>query len=81
MPILFTQLSMAAIIVIGMVAIFYPEKVQAVDLRISEALMFGIPNPFVSFLRSPEYLVLVRLLGALTLVLAMAAEYALFVGK
>jgi len=79
MTILFTQLGMAAIILIGMVAVFYPEKIQTIELKFSEVLTFGIPNPFVSFLQTDQYLAVVRWFGVVMLVATTAAEYLLFV--
>ena len=79
MTILFTQLGMAVIIAIGMVGVFFPEKIQSLEVRMSEVLTFGIPNPFVSFLQTEQYLWLVRLFGAVTLLMVSAAEYVLFV--
>jgi hypothetical protein len=75
----FTQLGMAVIIAIGMVGVFFPEKIQRLELKMSEVLTFGIPNPFVSFLETESYLRVVRWFGALTLISASAAEYLLFV--
>ncbi len=78
MTILFTQIGMALIIAIGMVGVFFPEKIQSIELKLSEALTFGIPNPFVSFLETDQYLRMVRAFGALTLLMVIAAEYVLF---
>jgi len=78
MIILFTQLGMAVIFAIGMVGIFFPEKIQSVELKVSEVLTFGIPNPFVSFLETEQYLSMVRVFGALTLLMAAVAEYVLY---
>ncbi len=79
MILLYTQIGMAAIIIIGMVGVFYPEKIQSIELKASEVLTFGIPNPFVSFLQTDQYLTMVRLFGAMTLLAAAVAEYLLFV--
>ena len=78
MTFLFTQLGMAVILAIGMIGMFYPEKIQTIELKMSELLTFGIPNPFVSFLETDHYLRVVRLFGAVTLMLGCAAEYALY---
>jgi len=78
MTILFTQIGMTVIIAIGMVGVFFPEKIQRMELKMSEVLTFGIPNPFVSFLETAEYLRVVRLFGAATILMATAAEYVLF---
>jgi hypothetical protein len=69
---------MALIITIAMVGVFFPEKIQTLELKVSEVLTFGIPNPFVSFLETDEYLWMVRLFGGLALMAAAAAEYVLF---
>lgn len=78
MTVLLTQLGMALIITIAMVGVFFPEKIQTLELKVSEVLTFGIPNPFVSFLETDEYLWMVRLFGGLALMAAAAAEYVLF---
>ena len=78
MTILFTQLGMAVIFAIGMAAIFFPEKIQSLELKFSQALTFGLPNPFVSFLETEQYLRIVRVFGGFTLLMAAAAEYVLF---
>ena len=78
MTILYTQLGMALIITIGMIGVFFPEKIQSIELKMSEVLTFGIPNPFVSFLQTDQYLLMVRLFGAVTLLMVTAAEYVLF---
>lgn len=78
MTILFTQIGIALIIAIGMVGVFFPEKIQSIELKLSEALTFGIPNPFVSFLETDQYLRMVRAFGALTLLMVIVAEYVLF---
>jgi hypothetical protein len=69
---------MATIIAIAMIGLFFPEKIQSVELKVSEVLTFGIPNPFVRFLESDEYLRMVRLFGAVSLLMVSVAEYYLF---
>ena len=81
MTILFTQLGMAAIIAIAMIGVFFPEKIQSIELKMSEVLTLGIPNPFVNFLHTEQYLLVVRVFGGFTLVMATAAEYVLFLRK
>ena len=78
MTLLLTQLGMATIIAIGMIGVFFPERIQSIELKLSEALTFGIPNPFVRFLETEEYLWLVRGFGALSVLSVIAAEYFLF---
>lgn len=78
MNLLLSQLGMATIIVISMVGVFFPEKIQRIELKFSEALTFGIPNPLVRFLESEQYLRMVRVLGAVSILTAIAAEYLLF---
>jgi hypothetical protein len=78
MEFLVTQFGMMAIIVIGMIGVFYPRTIQAIEVKVSEALTFGIPNPFVSFLETDRYLRVVRLFGCVSLLIACAAEYALY---
>lgn len=72
------QLGMATIILIGLIGLFFPEKIQTVELKASEILTFGIPNPVVSFLQTEQYLWTVRLFGGFWLVLTIAAEYVLY---
>ena len=79
MTILLTQLGMATIIFIGMMGVFFPEKIQTIELKVSEVLTFGIPNPIVRFLETEQYLWMVRLFGGVSLLLSAAAEYVLFV--
>ena len=73
-----TQVGMAMILVIGMVGVFYPRTIQTIEVKLTEALTFGIPNPFVSFLETNQYLSVVRLFGAVSLLIVSAAEYALY---
>ena len=80
MTILLTQSGIAVIIVIGLVGILFPERIQRLELKLSEALTLGIPNPFVSFLETEPYLRMVRTFGVFTLLTAAAAEYVLFLG-
>lgn len=77
MTLLLTQLGMAAIVFIGMVAVFYPEKIQTIEVKMSEVLTLGIPNPLLSFLQTERYLVVVRVFGAFTILVVTAAEFAL----
>ena len=78
MTIWFVQLGITVILAIGMAGIFFPEKIQSLELKFSEALTFGIPNPFVSFLETEQYRRMVRVFGGFTLLMAAAAEYVLF---
>lgn len=75
------QLGMAIIMAIGMIGVFFPKRIQSIEVKVSEALTFGIPNPFVNFLETDEYLLVVRLFGAFSLLAAVAAEYALFLSN
>ena len=78
MAFLVIQLGMATILLIGAIGLFFPEKVQTIELKLSEVLTFGIPNPLVCFLETDLYLRMVRLFGAVSLVLAAVAEYVFF---
>ena len=78
MEFLLIQLGMATIIVIGLIGLVFPEKIQTVELKASEILTLGIPNPLLSFLETEQYLWMVRFFGAFSLVLAVAAEYVLY---
>ena len=75
MTLLLNQLGLAVIILIGMIGVFYPEKVQRVDVKMSSMLTFGIPNPILSFLETDEYLWMVRLWGAVSLLIVLISEY------
>jgi len=79
--ILITQLGMATIIAIGMIGVFFPEKIRSIELKVSEVLTFGIPNPFVRFLETEEYLWMIRLFGGAALLMAVVTEYVLFLRK
>ena len=72
------QFGMATILLIALVGLFFPEKIQNVELKASEILTFGLPNPLVSILETERYLWMVRLFGAFWLILTIAAEYVLF---
>jgi len=78
MEFMVTQAGMALILVIGMIGAFYPKTIQTIEVKVTEALTFGIPNPFVSFLETDQYLRVVRLFGAVSLLIVTAAEYALY---
>lgn len=78
MEFLVTQMGMAVILAIGMIGVFYPRTIQTIEVKLTEALTFGIPNPFVSFLETDQYLSVVRLFGAVSLLIVTAAEYALY---
>ncbi len=72
------QFGMATIILIGLVGLLFPEKIQTVELKASAILTFGLPNPLVSFLGTERYLWVVRLFGAFWLILTIAAEIVLY---
>lgn len=73
-----TQAGMAMILAIGMIGVFYPRTIQTIEVKLTEALTFGIPNPFVNFLETDQYLRVVRLFGAVSLLIVSAVEYALY---
>ena len=78
MAFLLIQLGMATIILIGLIGLFFPEKIQSIELRVSEVLTFGLPNPLVYFLETERYLSMVRLFGAVSVILTLASEYVLY---
>jgi|HubBroStandDraft_6_1064221.scaffolds.fasta_scaffold1017757_2 hypothetical protein len=77
MKILFAYLAVASILTLGLVSIFRPTVVQSFASRHNKLWLPGIQNPFYEWMKTSEYLVMVRIVGGFLILLALGLAYAL----
>lgn len=67
---------------VGVVALFWPEKVQDFALKFyGNAKFLAKWNPFLNWMQTPAYLLSLRIVGASAILAGLLALYALFVKR
>jgi hypothetical protein len=66
--------SLAATLVVGLICLFYPQKVQRYALRRCGGWVPGVPNPFIGWMGTAGYVVYLRVMGCLFIFVALGIE-------
>jgi hypothetical protein len=66
--------SLAATLVVGLICLFYPQRVQRYALRRCRDWVPGLPNPFIGWMGTAGYVVYLRIMGCLFTVVALGIE-------
>ncbi len=64
-------------LLIGVICLFWPEKIQEVALKYS-AQGLGRYNPFLSWMKTRSYILVVRIIGVIAIMVFLLALVAIF---
>lgn len=67
-------------LLVGLACLVFPEKVQAFGLK-RNTKFWGFPNPFLGWMKTQEYLWMLRILGFVSTLAALFVEYVTLFGK
>jgi len=76
---LFIQCIVVLLLGLGLSFIVIPKKIQLLALKYCRNVLPGVPNPFLEWMRTPEYLWMVRVIGGIAILMDAIVEYALMI--
>ncbi|MCD4719193.1 MAG: hypothetical protein K8S13_04940 [Desulfobacula sp.] len=60
---------------VGLFGLVWPEKIRAVAIKYSEIKVFGVDNPYLAWIKSPNYLFSMRIIGFFSILASLLAWY------
>jgi hypothetical protein len=66
------------VLLMGLISLFWPVKLQKLALKYNKMMLPGVPNPLYEWMKTADYLLMMRILGLVSIVAALLIGYGLY---
>ena len=75
------QCALISVLGIGICCLLFAKKIQMINYKVYTTWLARMPNPFVDWMKAPEYVWVVRVAGCLFITMFLISELVMFINN